>query len=48
MNKKLNEAVKNLGKVTAGWGDEYPCTWFLGQPKMPKCLAEKEMKKDAE
>lgn len=48
MNKIINTAVKNIGKVVANGPGDIPCMFFLGQPKMPKCLVEKEMKKDAE
>lgn len=48
MNKMISKAVENIGKVAAKGPGDTPCLLLLGQPKMPKCLVEKEMQKDAE
>ena len=48
MNKIFEKTIKNIGISTTRGVDGFPCQWFLGQPKMPKALVEKEMAKDAE
>lgn len=41
MNQKVMNVIKTAGKVTAENGGYTPCSWFWGQPKMPKTLANK-------